>query len=431
MDIIDKVFKVTHLGSNIKTEIIAGLTTFLTMVYIIVVNPAILSNAGMDKGSVFIATILISAISTIIMGLFANLPIALAPGMGLNAFFTFIVVLKYDLSWQIALFAVFCSGVLFLIITSTSLRQHIISAIPPSLKIGIGTGIGFFLLFIGLQNAGIIVANPATITGIGNLKEPTVILACIGFLTILILEARKVKGALIISILFVTILSFIFTDSAYQGLLGGIPEYQTFMKLDFDFTQLLSAQFLIIIFSLLFVDFFDSTGTIIAISQSIQTDRSSNILKSNKPLLVDSFATVLGSILGTSTATVYIESATGVRQGGKTGLTAVVVGILFLLCLFLYPLVSAIPSYATAPALIYIGFLFIQNLRDLDLHNIQELIPAGVSAILIPFTFSISHGIIFGFLTYLVISLASGKTKEIPLTVWIISLLSVVYLVFA
>ncbi len=431
---LERFFQMKENGSSLHTEIVAGLTTFLTMAYIIVVNPLILSDAGIDKGSIFIATILISAFSTLLMGLYARWPVALAPGMGLNAFFTYYVVLTLGIAWQQALFAVFCSGILFLIVSVTPIRRRIIKAIPHNLKIGIGVGVGLFLLFIGLQNAGFVVANQATITGIGDLKNPTVLMSALGFLLILVLEARKIRGSLIITMLLITIVSFFTTDNEFGGIVGRIPEFKTLGALDFNMASLINVSFLIVVFSLLFVDFFDSTGTLLAIHKSLHHHKSQEGEEkeeelSRRPLIVDSIATIVGSILGTSTATAYIESATGIRQGGRTGLTAVVTGLLFIACLFFFPLINSIPSYATAPALIYVGFLFIQNLRDLDLSNIFELIPAMVAAILMPFTFSITHGIIFGFLTHLIIIIAEGKIKSMSPIVWIVSALGIVYLV--
>ena len=431
MKFLINYFSLDKLRTTVGTEILAGITVFLTMAYIIVVNPAILSATGMDKGSLFVATIIISALSSLFMGLYAKWPIALAPGMGLNTFFTYAVVLSMGFTWQIALFAVFVSGVIFLFISVTSIRKIIIQTIPTNLKVGIGVGVGFFLAYIGLQNAGIIVANEATITGLGSLKETTVILSCFGFLLILLLEALKVRASLLISILFITFASFIFTDNSFKGLVGSIPSFTTFMALDFNINHLLNAPFIIVVLSMLFVDFFDSTGTLLAISNSINSshgDASLDITKNNKPLIVDSVATIFGSLLGTSTATAYIESISGVKQGGKSGLSACVVGILFLLSLFFFPLIDSIPFYATAPALIYVGFLFIQNLKELNFNDIFELIPAGIAAFMMPFTFSISHGIIFGFISYIVIQLGQAKYKKITPMVWLVGIAGIIYL---
>lgn len=437
MNFLTKLFKLDTIGTKVSTEVVAGMTTFLTMAYIIALNPIILSDAGMDKGGVFIATILISAISCILMGLYANWPVALAPGMGLNAFFAYAVVLSMGFTWQQALFAVFVSGVVFLLISCTPVRTKIIHAIPDNLKVGIGVGVGFFLAFIGLQNAGIVTSSEVTVSTLANLGTPTVLLSCIGFLLIVFLEAMRVKGSLLISILVITIASFFWGDNAYQGVIGKLPEFTTFLALDFNVSALLNVTFITVVISMLFVDFFDSTGTLIAIANIVNHDSQGDkegaltldLSKTNKPLIVDSVATIIGSMLGTSTATSYIESVTGVKQGGKSGLTACVTGILFLLSLFFFPLVNSIPSYATAPALIYVGFLFIQNFKALDFDNIFELVPAGVAALIMPFSFSISHGIIFGFISHIVIQIGLGKIKDISFILWITTLLGVVFLI--
>lgn len=369
MSFLNKVFKLDVLGAKVSTEVLAGLTTFLTMSYIIAINPIILSDAGMDKGSVFIATIIIAASSCIFMGLYANWPVVLAPGMGLNAFFTYSVVLSMGFSWQISLFAVFVSGIIFLLISVTSLRTLVVRAIPDNLKAGIGVGVGLFIAYIGLQNSGLVVGSEVTVSSIGDLSQPAVFLSCAGFLLIIFLEALKVRGSLLISIVLLTITSFFVTDNQFGGIIGKIPEFKTFLALDFNFASLFNTSFLVVVLSLLFVDFFDSTGTLIAISHSIK-DREGgdrlDITKNSRPLIVDSVATVVGSLLGTSTATSYVESVTGVKAGGKTGLTACVVGVLFLASLFFFPIVNVIPPYATAPALIYVGFLFLQNLKTID-----------------------------------------------------------------
>ncbi len=431
MSFLNKVFKLDVLGAKVSTEVLAGLTTFLTMSYIIAINPIILSDAGMDKGSVFIATIIIAASSCIFMGLYANWPVVLAPGMGLNAFFTYSVVLSLGFSWQISLFAVFVSGIIFLLISVTSLRTLVVRAIPDNLKAGIGVGVGLFIAYIGLQNSGLVVGSEVTVSSIGDLSQPAVFLSCAGFLLIIFLEALKVRGSLLISIVLLTITSFFVTDNQFGGIIGKIPEFKTFLALDFNFASLFNTSFLVVVLSLLFVDFFDSTGTLIAISHSIK-DREGgdrlDITKNSRPLIVDSVATVVGSLLGTSTATSYVESVTGVKAGGKTGLTACVVGVLFLASLFFFPIVNVIPPYATAPALIYVGFLFLQNLKTIDFSNIFELIPAGVAALTIPFTFSISHGIVFGFISYVVIQLGLGRFQKISKMVWVVFLIGVAYL---
>lgn len=425
MDFIKNYFEFKKNKTNFRTEILAGLTTFLTMAYIIVVNPAILSSAGMDFGSVFIATVLIAVLSTLFMGLYANWPVALAPGMGLNAFFTYAIVLGMGIPWQTALGIVFLSGILFLIISVTPLRSYLINSIPNNLKIGIAVGVGFFLTLIGLKNAGLIVSNPATIVGLGNIAEVSVILVLAGFALLLFLEARKIPGSIIISVLFITILSFIFLDNKFIGIVGTLPEFTTFLALDIP--GALSLGLLSVIFSILFVDFFDTTGTLTGVTES---SKNLSLKKSRRPLIVDSLATIVGSLFGTSNTTSYLESVAGIKKGGKTGFVAVIVAGLFLLSLLFYPLINSIPAYATAPALIFVGLLFMKNLVGLKSESVLDMLPVGITVLLIPFTFSITHGILFGFISYLIIELSKGNYKQISLGTYIISILGIIFLIF-
>ena len=347
MELIESLFKLKDHKTSFRKEVLAGLATFLTMAYIMVVNPAILSETGMDFDSVFVATILASFVACMLMGILANWPVALAPGMGLNAFFTYAVVFGMGFSWQQALAAVFCSGILFLLISLSPLRAYLINAIPKSLKFGIGAGIGLFLAIIGLKNAGIVVDNPATLVGLGDLKSAPVLLALLTFTLMIALDKLKIPGAIVISILATTILGFIFGVAQFQGIASAIPSMSpTFLQLDF--SGIGSSLFLIVVFTILFVDFFDTAGTLTSVANlSGKIDKDGNVENIQKAVFSDSIATIVGSIFGTSNTTSYIESGAGIKEGGKTGLVAVSVGIFFLLCLFLAPLAKSIPAYAT------------------------------------------------------------------------------------
>ena len=361
MDLIESIFKLKDNKTSFKKEILAGLATFLTMAYIMVVNPAILSETGMDFDSVFVATILASFIACLLMGFLANWPVALAPGMGLNAFFTYAVVFGMGFTWQQALAAVLCSGILFLIISISPLRAYLINAIPKSLKFGIGAGIGLFLAIIGLKNAGIVVDNPATLVGLGDLKSAPVLLALLTLILMIGLDKLKVPGAIVLSILATTIIGMIVGVAQFQGIVSPIPSMSpTFMQLDF--SAMGSSLFLIVVFTILFVDFFDTAGTLTSVANlSGKIDKDGNVENIDKAVFSDSIATIIGSIFGTSSTTSYIESGAGIKEGGKTGLVAVTVGIFFLLCLFLAPLAKTIPAYATGAALVFIATFFCRN----------------------------------------------------------------------
>jgi AGZA family xanthine/uracil permease-like MFS transporter len=391
------------------------------MAYIMVVNPAILSETGMDFDSVFVATILASFVACMLMGVLANWPVALAPGMGLNAFFTYAVVFGMGFTWQQALAAVFCSGILFLIISISPLRAYLINAIPRSLKFGIGAGIGLFLAIIGLKNAGIVVDNPATLVGLGDLKSAPVLLALLTFTLMIALDKLKIPGAIVISILATTVLGFIFGVAQFQGFASSIPSMSpTFMQLDF--SSIGSSLFLIVIFTILFVDFFDTAGTLTSVANlSGKVDKDGNVENIQKAVFSDSIATIVGSIFGTSNTTSYIESGAGIKEGGKTGLVAVSVGIFFLLCLFLAPLAKSIPAYATGAALVFIATFFCKNLVNIDWDDISEYSPALLAAFIMPLTYSISNGIALAFIVYVVAKLISGKMSDLNPAVLIIA----------
>ncbi|MDB2360132.1 NCS2 family permease [Alphaproteobacteria bacterium] len=421
MDLIESIFKLKDNKTSFKKEILAGLATFLTMAYIMVVNPAILSETGMDFDSVFVATILASFIACLLMGFLANWPVALAPGMGLNAFFTYAVVFGMGFTWQQALAAVLCSGILFLIISISPLRAYLINAIPKSLKFGIGAGIGLFLAIIGLKNAGIVVDNPATLVGLGDLKSAPVLLALLTLILMIGLDKLKVPGAIVLSILATTIIGMIVGVAQFQGIVSPIPSMSpTFMQLDF--SAMGSSLFLIVVFTILFVDFFDTAGTLTSVANlSGKIDKDGNVENIDKAVFSDSIATIIGSIFGTSSTTSYIESGAGIKEGGKTGLVAVTVGVFFLLCLFLAPLAKTIPAYATGAALVFIATFFCRNLVNLDWDDISEYSPALLAAFIMPLTYSISNGIALAFIVYVLAKVISGKMSDLNPAVLIIA----------
>ena len=421
MELIESLFKLKDHKTSFKKEILAGLATFLTMAYIMVVNPAILSETGMDFNSVFVATILASFVACMLMGLLANWPVALAPGMGLNAFFTYAVVFGMGFTWQQALAAVLCSGVLFLVISISPLRAYLINAIPKSLKFGIGAGIGLFLAIIGLKGAGIVVDNPATLVGLGDLKSPTVILALLTFILMIALDKLKIPGAIVLSILATTIIGLIIGVAQFQGIVSPIPSMSpTFLQLDF--SALGSSLFLIVVFTILFVDFFDTAGTLTSVANlSGKIDKDGKVENIDKAVFSDSIATIIGSLFGTSNTTSYIESGAGIKEGGKTGLVAVSVGIFFLLCLFLAPLAKTIPPYATGAALVFIATFFCKNLVNIDWDDISEYSPALLAAFIMPLTYSISNGIALAFIVYVLAKAISGKMRDLNPAVLIIA----------
>lgn len=409
---LDSYFKITENQTTLRTEVIAGVTTFLTMAYITFVNPAILSDAGVDLGAAFVATCLAAAIGTLIMGLYANYPIALAPGMGLNAYFTYGVVLGMGHAWQVALGAVFVSGILFIILSVLPVREWIVNSIPRSLKMAISAGIGLFLAIIGLKNAGIVVDHPATLVTLGDLTAPEPLLAGVGFLAMVALSARRIPGALIIAILAVTGVGIALGVSAPGGVVSMPPSLApTFLQMDI--VGALEIGLVTIIFAFLFVDLFDTAGTLVGLAHRAgMLDEQGHLPRLKQALVADSTATVVGATLGTSTTTSYIESAAGINAGGRTGLTAVVVAALFLLCLFFAPLAQTIPGYATAPALLFVACLMVRGLSEIDWDDITEVAPAVVTAIAMPLTFSIATGIGLGFITYSVVKLLSGRYAE-------------------
>jgi len=425
---LEKLFQLKAHRTNVRTEILAGLTTFLAMAYILFVNPSILSATGMDKGSVFVATCLAAAIGSALMGFIANYPIALAPGMGLNAFFTYTVVLHMGYTWQIALGAVFLSAVIFFALSIFKIREWIITSIPLPLRSGIAAGIGLFLAIIALEGAGIVVANPATLVGLGDLGKTGPLFAMLGFIIIVVLEARRVPGAVLIGILAVTFLSIAFGYSPFAGFVSMPPSIApTFLQLDI--RGALNISLVSVVFAFLFVDVFDNSGTLIGVTKRAGlTDEAGNIPRMGKALIADSAAALFGSLLGTSTTTSYIESAAGVSAGGRTGLTAIVVGILFLASLFFAPLASSVPAFATAPALLFIAVLMTSGLAEIDWRDITVAAPVTVTALTMPLTYSIANGIAFGFITWTVVKLLSGRYRDLNAALVVLSILFVIKL---
>lgn len=436
---LEKVFKLQEKGTTVKTEILAGITTFLAMAYILAVNPAMLSETGMSAEGVFLATALSSAIATIMMGLVANYPVALSAGMGVNALFTYTICFQMGLSYKGALACVFVSGVIFVIISITGIRKMVIDAIPAQLKLAIGAGIGFFIAFIGLKNAGIIVSSESTSVALGNLTDPTVILAVFGILITILLLTKKVPAAVFYGLLITAIVGIV------AGLAGvqGMPQLPSaIVSVDFDFSligafvsgfeELFShPQCFVAIFSLLFVDFFDTAGTLVAVANRANlVDDNGEVVNVEKALLCDSVGTVVGSVLGTSTVTSFVESTSGVEVGGRTGLTATTTGICFLLAVFFSPLLSCVTSAVTAPALVIVGILMAQQLKGIEWDNLVYAASGFMTIIFMILAYSISDGIAIGFITYVVTMVGSGRSKEIKPVVWILAAFFVFFLAF-
>ena len=428
---LERLFDLQGHGTDVRTELLAGITTFLTMAYIAFVNPAILSAAGMDFGSVFVATCVAAALGTLIMGLYANYPIALAPGMGLNAFFAYGVVLGLGHSWQVALGAVFVAGVLFVVLSVLPVREWIINAIPQSLKLAISAGIGLFLAFIALKNAGIVVDHPATLVSMGDLGAPGAYLALAGFVAITALYYRRVPGAVIIGILAVTTIGIFLGVSEFKGI-AALPPSPMPTLLAMDVAGALNLALASVIFTFLFVDLFDTAGTLIGVAHRARLlDALGRLPRLKRALIADSTATVIGAALGTSPVTSYIESAAGTNVGGRTGLTAVVVAAAFLLCLFFAPLAETVPGYATAPALLFVACLMTRGLAELPWDDTTECVPGVLAAIAMPLTFSIADGIGLGFVSYALIKILSGRFAECSPAVMVISILFVIKFVLA
>ena len=430
---MEKFFKLKERGTDVKTEIMAGITTFMTMAYILAVNPGILSASGMGFGRVFAATAITSAIATLVMGLLANLPFALSAGMGLNAFFAYTVCLGMGYSWQWALTAIFCEGIIFLILTFFNIREAIVNSIPHSLKKAIAAGFGLFIAFIGLQNAGIIVGGATLVELSGSWFKGSAGVAMIGLVITSLLLIKKVKGALLIGIVITTIIGIPFGVTQYAGgsYLPSAPYFFEFAFKDIFSSGKTIFDFIVVMFTFLFIDMFDTVGTLIGCAgKSGLIAEDGSIQNCKEALFADAIGTTVGAIFGTSTVTTFVESASGVSEGGRTGLTAVTVSVLFLLSLFLEPLFGSIPSAATAPALIIVGVMMISPVLDIDFSDYTEAIPAFLTILFMVCAYSISDGIMFGMLFYVLVKIFSGKIKEIGVTTWIIAALFIAKIIF-
>tara|TARA_X000000368_G_scaffold8616_1_gene6743 strand:+ start:295 stop:1599 length:1305 start_codon:yes stop_codon:yes gene_type:complete len=429
---LNNFFQLDSNKTNIKTEIIAGITTFLTMAYIIFANPSIMAESGMDKDAIFVGTCIAAAIACFVMGFFANWPIGLAPGMGLNAYFTYTVVGKMKYSWEVALGAVFIAGILFFVMSVTNLRSWMISSIPMNLRIAMGAGVGLFIGIIGLEAGGIILFNveDAKYPLLGNFSKPDTLLAALGFLIIAALSIRKIPGAIIIGILIITLIAIFADLIQFKGLISTPPDIKpTFMKLDI--LGALDLGMLTVIMSFLFVNLFDTTGTLVGVATRANLlDENGEAKTLDKALKADSGASIFGTFFGCSPVTSYVESSAGVEAGGRTGLTAVVVGLLFILAMFLSPLASIIPAYATAGALIYVAILMLGGMEKLNWSHVTELLPALVILIMIPLTFSIADGIALGFLSYVVLKITNGEIKSITSAAWFLTIIFISKFIF-
>ncbi|WP_321369364.1 NCS2 family permease [uncultured Draconibacterium sp.] len=427
---IDKYFNISGRGSSFKKEIIGGATTFLTMAYIIFVNPSILGDAGMDRNALITVTIVASLIGTLLAGVWAKVPYAMAPGMGLNAFFTYTLVLGAGVEWQTALGVVFISGVIFLALTVTGIRTKIIHTIPLALRLATGAGIGLFISFIGFKNMGLVVSNPATYVGLGEFT-PTLLIGLAGLLITAILEVKKVRGGIFYGIIITTIIAIVAGEVQAPESFVSMPPSMSPLMLKLDILSALSLGLIGAIFSFMFVDLFDSVGTIVACSYEAGfVDKDGKVENVDRILEADAVATVAGTLLGTSTTTTYIESASGIANGAKTGFASIITAGLFFLALFFAPLIGIVPGYATAPALVIVGVYMFKNIKQIDFADFSEAIPAFLTIILMPLTYSISIGLSFGFISYVVLKAVAGKYKEISWLMWVIALLSVINLWF-
>ena len=422
---LEKTFQLELNNTSIKQEFIAGFTTFITMAYIIFVNPQMMAASGMDLGASFVGTCIAAAIACFAMGFYSNWPVGLAPGMGLNAFFTYTVVGEMGYSWEVALGAVFLAGILFVIISVTPLRQWMLNSIPMNLRIAMGAGVGLFVGFIGLKTGGIIIQNEATFLSLGNFKDIETLLAALGFLLILVLAVRKVVGAIIIGVLAVTISGLLLGLIQFNGIVSSPPDLKPIL-LKLDILGAIDVAMISVIISFLFVNLFDTAGTLLGVaSRANLIDDSGKITNLAKALKADSTASVAGSFLGCSPVTSYVESSAGVEAGGRTGLTAITIGMLFIVAIFFSPIASMVPSYATAGALVYVAILMLGGMERLDWSDNTELLPALIMIIMIPLTFSIANGIAIGFIAYVVLKIAARKTLDISLGAWFLFLIFV------
>lgn len=425
---LEKFFKLKEHKTTVKKEFIGGLTTFITMAYIIFVNPNILGAAGMDKGALITVTCVASFIGTLLAGLWVNVPFAMAPGMGLNAFFTYTLVMGKGATWEQALGVVFFSGIVFLILTLVGVREKIVDAIPPSLRLAVSTGIGLFITFIGLQGMGLVVDNPATLVSMGPLTTP-VILGLVGLIIITVLEIKKVKGSLLIGIVATTVLGVIFKVVELPSTFMSMPPSMAPIAFKLDFTGALQIGFIGAIFSFMFVDLFDSVGTVMACAyEAGMVKEDGRIEKIGKLLEADAIATVAGAVLGTSTTTTYVESASGISSGARTGLASVFTAFLFLLALLFTPIIGMVPGFATAPALVVVGVYMFKNVKEIDFSDFEVAVPSFITIVIMPLTYSISTGLSLGFMSYVIVAIAAGDIKKVKPTMWVIAILSLLNL---
>ena len=427
---MEKFFHLKSNGTSVKQELLAGFTTFITMAYIIFVNPQMMSASGMDYGASFVGTCLAAALACIVMGLYSNWPVALAPGMGLNAFFTYTVVGEMGYSWEVALGAVFLAGILFVIMSVTPLRKWMLESIPLNLRIAMGSGVGLFIGFIGLKSGGIIIANEATFVSLGNFLQIETFLSAVGFLLIAVLASRNITGAILIGVLSVTCLGLILNNIQFQGLVSYPPSLAPiFLKLDI--LGALDVAMVSVIISFLFVNLFDTAGTLLGVANRAKlSDENGTIKNFDKALKADSGSSVAGSFFGCSPVTSYVESSAGVEAGGRTGLTAIFVGALFVVAIFFSPLAAIVPAYATAGALIYVAILMLSGMEKLDWSDFTELLPALIMIIMIPLTFSIANGIALGFISYVVMKIFTGNIKNISSGAWFLALIFMAKFIF-
>ena len=427
---LEKLFHLKENHTDVKTEVMAGITTFMTMAYILAVNPSILSDAGMDKGAVFTATVISSVLATLVMAMYAKLPFALAPGMGLNAFFAYTVVLTMGYSWQFALTAVFIEGIIFILLTLTGLRQKIVDSMPLVLRRAISPGIGFFIAFIGLKNAGIVSASPATFVTMGNLHDPAVLLAAFGILLSAVLLIKKVTGALLIGILVTTVIGIPLGVTHFSSVLD-VPPSIAPVVMKFEWHNVLSFDMAICVLTFLFIDMFDTIGTLLGVSHRAgMVDEKGNIPHLTEAFMADAIGTAAGAMLGTSTVTTYVESASGVNAGGRSGLTSFTTAICFALALFLAPLFLAIPAQATAPALVLVGVMMMTDVSKLHLGDFADAVPAFVCIALMPLTYSISDGILMGLIAYVLLRIFAGRYRELKLGMIVLAVLFVLKYAF-
>jgi AGZA family xanthine/uracil permease-like MFS transporter len=421
--LLERLFKLEEHETRVTTEVLAGLTTFITMAYIIFVNPQMMASAGMDLGASFAATCLAAALACVFMGLYANWPVGLAPGMGLNAFFTYTVVGEMGYSWQVALGAVFIAGILFVIMSVTRLRAWMLNSIPKDLRVAMGAGVGLFVGFIGLKSGGLITENPATLLSLGDLTQPEPLMAALGFILIAGLSVRQVPGAIMLGVLAITVLGVLTGMVEYQGLVAAPPSIApTLMQLDI--VGAFEVGMVSVIIAILFVNLFDTAGTLLGVATraNLVTEQG-EIQNMDKALQADSSSSVVGALFGCAPVTSYVESAAGVAAGGRTGLTAVTVGILFLLAMFFSPLAGMVPAYATAGALIYVALLMMSGMQGLDYEDATELIPSLLTIIMIPLTFSIANGIAVGFISYVAIKVIAGRFSEVSFGAWFLAVI--------